>query len=104
MREVGSVYSKVALQLLRHAVQCGAGIMQIGALLKIHAAIALLIVAEALTRGLYDYDVRQCFTTECTSVDTPDCAWQQAELSLYVQLALDCVAYHITLYCFPYSL
>ena len=54
MREVGSVYSEVALLLLRHEVQCGAGIMQIGALVKIQHS-------EVLTRGLYDYDVRQCF-------------------------------------------
>ena len=50
MREVGSVYSEVALLLLCH----GAGIMQIGALVKIQHS-------EVLTRGLYDYDVRQCF-------------------------------------------
>ena len=36
------------------------------------------LVAEAL--GIFDLDIRRCFT-ECTSVDIPDVAWQQAQLS-----------------------
>ena len=81
------MYSEVALLLLRHEVQCGAGIMQIGALVKIQHS-------EVLTRGL---TITMFVSASRISVDTPDCAWQQAELSLYVELALDCVAYHITL-------
>ncbi|KAL5502906.1 hypothetical protein EMCRGX_G009762 [Ephydatia muelleri] len=42
-------------------------------------AIAAQCVVEALR--LYDDNVLQCFV-ECTSVDTPDNAWQQAQLSL----------------------
>ena len=36
------------------------------------------LVAEALS--LFDSDIRRCFT-ECTSVDVPDVAWHQAQLS-----------------------
>ena len=51
-----------------------------------------LLVADALR--LYDDDVRQCFT-ECTSVDTPDNAWQQAQLSLSRGgLVLRCLSHH----------
>ena len=50
------------------------------------------LVADALR--LYDDDVRQCFT-ECTSVDTPDHAWQQAQLSLSRGgLGLRCLSHH----------
>ncbi|KAL5475527.1 hypothetical protein EMCRGX_G025354 [Ephydatia muelleri] len=37
------------------------------------------LAGDALS--LYDDEVRQCFA-ECTAVDTPDPAWQQAQLSL----------------------
>ena len=50
------------------------------------------LVADALR--LYDDDARQCFT-ECTSVDTPDHAWQQAQLSLSRGgLGLRCLSHH----------
>ena len=50
------------------------------------------LVADALR--LYDDDVHQCFT-ECTSVDTPDHAWQQAQLSLSRGgLGLRCLSHH----------
>ena len=49
-------------------------------------------MADALR--LYDDDVHQCFT-ECTSVDTPDNAWQQAQLSLSRgDLGLCCLSRH----------
>ena len=43
---------------------------------------------------LYDDDVCQCFT-ECTSVDTPNHAWQQAQLSRSRGgLGLRCLLHH----------
>ena len=50
------------------------------------------LMADALR--LYNDDVCQCFT-ECTSVDTPDHAWQQAQLSLSRSgLGLRCLSHH----------
>mgnify|MGYP003483850281 CR=1 FL=1 len=44
--------------------------------------------------NLFDDEVRQCFA-ECTAVDTPDFAWQQAQLSLRRGgLGLRRVSYH----------
>ncbi|KAL5463779.1 hypothetical protein EMCRGX_G032713 [Ephydatia muelleri] len=70
--EVGSVDPQVALLLLR---QCG-GFCK---LVHLSRSTPSSLVADALS--LYSDDIHQCFT-ECTSVDTPDNAWQQAQLSL----------------------
>ena len=65
-----SVDPQVALLLLR---QCG-GFCK---LVHLSKSTPSSLVADALS--LYSDDIRRCFT-ECTSVDTPDNAWQQAQL------------------------
>ena len=85
LSEVGSADPQVALLLLR---QCG-GFCK---LVHLSRSTPPSLVADALR--LYDDDVRQCFT-ECTSVDTPDHAWQQAQLSLSRGgLRLRCLSHH----------
>ena len=85
LSEVGSADPQVALLLLR---QCG-GFCK---LVHLSRSTPPSLVADALR--LYDDDVRQCFT-ECTSVDTPDHAWQQAQHSLSRGgLGLRCLSHH----------
>ena len=85
LSEVGSADPQVALLLLR---QCG-GFCK---LVHLSRSAPPSLVADALR--LYDDDVRQCFT-ECTSVDTPNHAWQQAQLSLSRGgLGLRCLSHH----------
>ena len=85
LSEVGSVDPQVALLLLR---QCG-GFCK---LVHLSRSTPSSLVADALS--LYSDDFCQCFT-ECTSVDTPDNAWQQAHLSLSRGgLGLRCLSHH----------
>ena len=84
LNEVGSADPQVALLLLR---QCGG----FSKLVHLSRSTPPSLVADALR--LYDDDVRQCFT-ECTSVDTPDHSWQQAQLSNRGGLGLRCLSHH----------
>ena len=85
LSEVGSADPQVALLLLRQCV----GFCK---LVHLSRSTPPSLVADALR--LYDDDVRQCFT-ECTSVDTPNHAWQQAQLSLSRGgLGLRCLSHH----------
>ena len=85
LSEVGSVDPQVALLLQR---QCG-GFCK---LVHLSRSTPSSLVFDALS--LYSDDIRQCFT-ECTSVDTPDNAWQQAQLSRSRGgLGLRCLSHH----------
>ena len=66
--ECGSADPQVALLLL---CQCGGFCKWV----HLSRSTPSSLVVEALR--LYDDNVRQCFT-ECTSVDTPDNAWEQS--------------------------
>ena len=72
LEEVGTVDPQVGLLLLCH---CGS----FSKLVHLARSIPPSLVAEAL-KG-YDDDVHQCIS-ECTSIDTTDKAWLQAQLSL----------------------
>ena len=71
LQQVGSKDPQVAYLMLRF---CGSFCKMV------HMARSAppSLVAEAL--GIFDLDIRRCFT-ECTSVDVSDVAWQQAQLS-----------------------
>ena len=71
LQQVGSKEPQVAYLLLRF---CGSFCKMV------HMARSAppSLVAEAL--GIFDLDIRRCFT-ECISVDVSDVAWQQAQLS-----------------------
>ena len=70
---LGAVDTQVALLLLR---QC------VGFCKLVHLARSTpsALIGEAL-QFFDDDDVRRCFS-ECTAIDTPNVAWQQAQLSL----------------------
>ena len=74
LEEVGAVDPQVGLLLLQH---CGSFSKLVH--LARSTPPSLVVHVEAL-KG-YDDDVRQCFS-ECTSIDTTDKAWLQAQLSL----------------------
>ena len=82
---MGSTYSQVALLLLR---LCGSFCR----LVHLARSTPPSLIYEGL--ALFDDDVRHCFA-ECTMVDTPDIAWQQAQLSLSRGgLGLPCLSLH----------
>ena len=69
LQQVGSKDPQVAYLLLRF---CGSFCKMV------HLAISTppSLVAEGL--GIFDRDIRRCFT-QCTSVDVTDVAWMQAQ-------------------------
>ena len=72
LEDVGAVDPQVALLLLR---QCG----DFCKLVHLARSTPPALIGEALQ--FFDGDVRRCFS-ECTAMDTPNVAWQQAQLSL----------------------